>query len=134
MSISQDSDGLATVSTSTKVPIWRRAIEQREITIALTVLVIMILLTLASDNFLTKANMLALILGLSFNTIVAVGMTVLLVSGGFDLSVGSTLALAGAVAGYVMIFWEVSVPVAILLAPIPLRKSRPKTCTATRSQ
>jgi len=116
MSISQDSDGLAAVSTSTKVPLWRRAIEQREITIALTVVVIMILLTLASDNFLTKANMLALILGLSFNTIVAVGMTVLLVSGGFDLSVGSTLALAGAVAGYVMIFWEVSVPVAILLA------------------
>jgi ribose transport system permease protein len=43
-------------------------------------------------------------------------MTVLLVSGGFDLSVGATLALAGAVAGYAMIFWDVSVPVAILLA------------------
>ncbi len=116
MSVTQDSDGLATVSTSTKVPLWRRVIQQREITIALIIVVIMIALTLTEENFLTKANMLALVLGLSFNTIVAVGMTVLMVSGGFDLSVGSTLALAGAVAGYAMIFWEVSVPVAILLA------------------
>ena len=116
MSMSQESDGLAAVSTSTKVPIWRRVLQQREITIALVVLAIMLLLTLASDNFLTKANMNALVLGFSFNTIVAVGMTVLMVSGGFDLSIGSTLALAGAVAGYTMIFWDVSVPVAILLA------------------
>jgi len=116
MSVSQKSDVLTAVPSSTKVPIWRRLLQQREITIALTVLVIIIFLSLVSENFLTKANMIALVLGLSFNAIVAVGMTVLLVSGGFDLSVGATLALAGAVAGYAMIFWDVSVPVAILLA------------------
>jgi len=44
-----------------------------------------------------------------------VGMTVLMVSGGFDLSVGSTLALAGAVAGYAMVFWHLYWPLAILL-------------------
>lgn len=116
MSVSQNPDTSTAVAESNSVPFWRRALQQREVTIALTVLAIMVLLTLASDNFLTKANMLALILGLSFNAIVAVGMTVLLVSGGFDLSVGATLALAGAVAGYAMVFWDVSVPVAIILA------------------
>ena len=116
MSISPNSDVLSSAPASTNVPIWRRVLQQREITIALTVLAIMVFLTLASDNFLTKGNIIALVVGLSFNAIVAVGMTILMVSGGFDLSVGSTLALAGAVAGYAMVFWDVSVPVAILLA------------------
>ncbi len=52
-----------------------------------------IFLNFASPNFLKPANLTALLLGLSFNAIVAVGMTILLISGGFDLSVG---AIAGA--------------------------------------
>jgi ribose transport system permease protein len=42
-------------------------------------------------------------------------MTILMVSGGFDLSVGSTLALAGAVSGYAMTKFDVPIPLAILL-------------------
>jgi len=104
--------------SSTRTPGWRVLLQQRELVVALVVVVLAILLTLASDNFLTRANINALILGLSFNAIVAVGMTVLMVSGGFDLSVGSTLALAGAVAGYAMVFWEVPWPVGALLGLI----------------
>jgi predicted ABC-type sugar transport system permease subunit len=73
-----------------------------------------IALNFASPNFLNKANLSALVLGLSFNAIVAVGMTILLISGGFDLSVGSSLALAGAVAGYTMTKLDASAPVAVL--------------------
>ncbi len=93
---------------------WRVLLQQRELVVGLVVLALAILLTIASDNFLTKANIIALILGLSFNAIVAVGMTILMVSGGFDLSVGSTLAFAGAVAGYTMVFWDVPWPVGAL--------------------
>ena len=35
------------------------------------------------------------LIGLSANAIVAIGMTICLIAGGFDLSVGSILALAG---------------------------------------
>ncbi len=94
---------------------WRVLLQQRELVVGLVVLALALFLTLASDNFLSWANLNALILGLSFNAIVAVGMTVLMVSGGFDLSVGSTLALAGAVAGYAMVFWDVPWPVGALL-------------------
>jgi ribose transport system permease protein len=55
---------------------------------------------LRSDIFLSGSNLLALLLGLSVESIVAVGMTILMVSGGFDLSVGSTMAMTGAVAAY----------------------------------
>jgi ribose transport system permease protein len=80
----------------------RNLLAQREVSIFLSVLFLSTLLALASPNFLTRGNILTLIVGMSFDMIVAVGMTILMVSGGFDLSVGSTLALAGAVAGYSM--------------------------------
>jgi ribose transport system permease protein len=104
----------STMSTSKK-PTWKRILEQREVSVFLVVLALSVFLSLASDNFLSRANINALILGLSFNAIIAVGMTVLMVSGGFDLSVGSTLALAGAVAGYAMVFWHMFWPLAALL-------------------
>jgi ribose transport system permease protein len=78
----------------------RTVLQQRELTIFLSVLGFAALLALSSPNFLNRANLIALLVGLSFDMIVAVGMTILMVSGGFDMSVGSTLALAGAVAGY----------------------------------
>jgi ribose transport system permease protein len=95
--------------------ILRRIIEQRELSIFLVVLFACILLNFLSPNFLRPANLIALLLGLSFNAILAVGMTILLISGGFDLSVGATLALAGAVAGYGMTKLGAGAPVGVLL-------------------
>jgi ribose transport system permease protein len=95
--------------------IFRRLLEQRELSIFIVVLIVAAGLRIASPNFLSQANLTALVLGLSFNAIVAVGMTVLLISGGFDLSVGASLALAGAVAGMVMTKLDASAPVAIVL-------------------
>jgi ribose transport system permease protein len=80
--------------------ILKNLLKQRELTIFLSVLAFAALLAFSSPNFLNRANLIALLVGLSFDMIVAVGMTILMVSGGFDMSVGSTLALAGAVAGY----------------------------------
>jgi ribose transport system permease protein len=57
----------------------------------------------ASDKFLSPTNISAMLLGLAVESIVAVGMTILLVSGGFDLSVGSTMALSGAVTAMLLI-------------------------------
>ena len=111
MSTKASKEGTA---SSSRVSFGRRLLEQRELSIFLVVLLVAIFLNFASPNFLSRANLTALVLGLSFNAIVAVGMTVLLISGGFDLSVGATLALAGAAAGYAMTKLDVSAPVAIL--------------------
>lgn len=95
--------------------ILRRLMEQRELSIFVVVLVVAAFLTWQSPNFLSRANLTALVLGLSFDGIMAVGMTILLISGGFDLSIGATLALAGATAGYAMTKLGVDAPVAILI-------------------
>jgi ribose transport system permease protein len=94
--------------------VFRRLLEQRELSIFIVVLIVAAGLRIASPNFLSQANLTALVLGLSFNAIAAVGMTVLLISGGFDLSIGASLALAGAVAGMVMTKFGMPAPIGIL--------------------
>ncbi len=64
--------------------------------IALAVMVVA--LTLLSDNFLTFANQRNILLQISVNLCLSIGMTLVILTGGIDLSVGATLALAGAVA------------------------------------
>lgn len=105
----------AKAETKTSGGILRRLFEQRELSIFLIVLLVAAFLTWQSPNFLSRANLTALVLGLSFDGIMAVGMTVLLISGGFDLSIGATLALAGAVAGFGLTKLGVSAPVAVVL-------------------
>ncbi|AMV39739.1 ABC transporter permease [Planctomyces sp. SH-PL62] len=46
-------------------------------------------------------------------TVMAVGMTLVLVIGGIDLSVGSVMALCGAVLGIAIVDWNVPFPVAL---------------------
>jgi ribose transport system permease protein len=58
-------------------------------------------LAATTPAFATRANLTAVALGMSLDAIIAVGMTILIVSGGFDLSVGAAMALAGAVAALV---------------------------------
>ena len=69
---------------------------QREFMIFIIVIGVFVIMTFASPYFLNSGNLLALLLGLSVETIIAVAMTNLMVSGGFDMSVGSIVAFAGA--------------------------------------
>lgn len=65
------------------------------------------------DQFPTFQNLHQLLLNASVETIVAVGMMVLLIAGAFDLSVGSVAALAGALAAWMMVNAEVHFLLAI---------------------
>jgi ribose transport system permease protein len=64
-------------------------------------------------NFPTFENFSQILLNLSIDTIVAVGMMLLLISGAFDLSVGSIVAFTGCLTAYLMHFHGVVVPVAL---------------------
>lgn len=64
-------------------------------------------------TFPTFGNVSQLLLNLSIDTIVAVGMMVLLIAGVFDLSVGSVVAFTGCFAAYLMD--SLGFPVAIAL-------------------
>jgi ribose transport system permease protein len=64
--------------------------------LALSVMVVA--LSLATDSFLTVDNGLNVLRQISINLCLSIGMTMVVVSGGIDLSVGSVLALSGAIA------------------------------------
>ena len=64
----------------------------------LALAMMVIALSLASHNFLTVDNTLNVLRQISINLCLSLGMTLVILSGGIDLSVGSVLALAGAVA------------------------------------
>lgn len=63
------------------------------------VLLLMVLaLSLLSDRFLTVPNLRNILLQISVNLCLSTGMTMVILAGGIDLSVGAVLALAGALA------------------------------------
>ena len=66
------------------------------------------------SKFGTIANFSQLLLNLSIDTIVAVGMMILMIGGMFDLSVGSIVAFSGGLAGYLMYYQDVHFFLAIL--------------------
>jgi erythritol transport system permease protein len=67
---------------------------------ALIALVIIIaIFAILSDNYLTAGNLTTITKQVAFNAIIALGMLLVILNGGIDLSVGSTVGLTGAVAG-----------------------------------
>ncbi len=77
----------------------RSALAFRESILILVILAFAMAMTFVSPVFLTGPNIEAILLGLTTDGTVAVGMAMLFVAGGLDLSVGSTLAFTGVVAG-----------------------------------
>lgn len=64
---------------------------------SLLVLILMVTsMSLLSDRFLTPANGWNIMRQISVNVCLSIGMTMVIIAGGIDLSVGSMLALAGA--------------------------------------
>lgn len=77
-----------------KANLWQHASRLQ----SLLVLILMIVaMSLLSDRFLTSANGWNIMRQISVNVCLSIGMTMVILSGGIDLSVGSVLALAGAI-------------------------------------
>ena len=93
-----------------------KILEDRVYTLGI-LLVVTALLTsvIFQSTFPTFENFSQILLNLSVDTIVAVGMMLLLISGVFDLSVGSVLAFTGCLTAYLMHFLGLPVPLAIAI-------------------
>lgn len=74
----------------------------------------MALVTILNINFIRPANLLNLLRQVSVNALIAFGMTFVVITGGIDLSVGSILALSGALTAGI-IATGIPAPIAIIL-------------------
>lgn len=64
--------------------------------------VLCIAISILTPRFLSVSNITNVLTQVSVNAIIAIGMTFVILTGGIDLSVGSTLAISGAVAAYII--------------------------------
>lgn len=76
----------------------RRAERFSRYSIALYLLMLVVFFALVTEGrFIEQRNLVNILLQSAINTILAVGMTLVIITGGIDLSVGSVLALCGLV-------------------------------------
>jgi ribose transport system permease protein len=82
-------------------------------------IVLVIGFSLASPNFLQTANVINVLQATSVNGVLAVAATLVIISGGIDLSVGTLMTFCSVLAGVLMTYWGlpmiVGVPGALLV-------------------
>ena len=83
-------------------------LKQREAFLIILVAIIFVVMGLTNKNFLKWTNISTIITSLAIDGIVVIGMTIILISGGIDLAVGSTLCLCITVAGWLMKYASVN--------------------------
>jgi len=93
-------------------PAYEALMDKRGILIALVVLIFV--LSLLSNRFFTAKNILTILRSISINSILCFGMTLVILTNGIDLSVGSVFSLGGTLCCILMTFFRWPVAPAIL--------------------
>lgn len=75
-------------------PAWRRRLRVTDVGLVLVLVVLVVVGTATSDNFLTASNVRNILVSSSVIGVVTVGATFVIIGGGIDLSVGAIVALA----------------------------------------
>lgn len=81
----------------------------------LTVVALIALFGLASENFLDPNNIINILRSIAIVTVIAIGVSISLSIGGFDLSVGSTASLANAIVVSLFVWYGFGTTGAIIL-------------------
>lgn len=90
-------------------------IKKREIQLIIIITVFCIVLTLLSPVFFTFKNIRSVLMGMTYDLVVALGMTFVLILGGLDLSVGSNLALSSVLTTILIVDLALPVSLGILM-------------------
>lgn len=84
----------------------------------IALIVLIIIFALLSDSFLTFNNLLTMTKHVAYNAILALGMLFVILKGGIDLSVGSTVGLSGVVAGVLLQGWQLEILGVVVYPPV----------------
>lgn len=84
-------------------PAWKRLLFTREMAIFALLVIVVIVASITTPNFASDKTVTYLLLDVAAIMMVAFPMTLIMITGDIDLSVGSTIGLAGATVGLLMI-------------------------------
>lgn len=93
------SPGVATGSGPKPRRLVDRLLSNRQTSLAVLTLGLAIVMTVLSPAFATLGNLRVVALGIAIDAVMVVGMTLVIIGGGFDLSVGAILALSAVAVG-----------------------------------
>ncbi len=93
---------------------FRRLLGIPEAGVLVPLLGFVLIFYIINPVFLSPISITTMLRSMSFIGVIALGQTLLMISGAFDLSVGSTAGLASIVCSYVMVKMQLPIPVAIL--------------------
>ena len=89
---------------------------QQKILAFASLIVLLVFFSLASPHFLQTANILAILQATSVNGVLAIAATLVIITGGIDLSVGTLMTFTAVIAGVVLTFLGLPLPLGILAA------------------
>jgi len=92
----------------------RRVFAVPEVGVLIPLLGFILVFYLINPNFLNPDNIAAMVRAMSFTGVVAMGMTFLMISGAFDLSVGSVAGLGAVVCSALMVWYHWPIALAVL--------------------
>ncbi|RBP83702.1 ABC transporter permease [Marinomonas rhizomae] len=79
-----------------------------------SLIVLLIVFSIASPNFMQTSNMLAILQATSVNGVLAVAATLVIISGGIDLSVGTLMTFTAVIAGVLLTNMNLPLPIGVL--------------------
>lgn len=89
---------------------------QQKILAFASLIVLLVFFSLASPNFLQTSNILAILQATSVNGVLAIAATLVIITGGIDLSVGTLMTFTAVIAGVVLTFLGLAMPFGIVAA------------------
>jgi ribose transport system permease protein len=81
-----------------------------------SLILIFLVFSIASPNFAKFDNIVGILLATAVNGVLAVGITFILVTGGIDLSLGTTMTFTAVCAGVYITIWKIPLPLGVVMA------------------
>jgi ribose transport system permease protein len=99
-----------------------RAEQARKLSVGLGLVLVLATFSVLNGDFLTGDNFTQIALQSSINAVIAVGMTLVIITAGIDLSVGAVAGLSSVVGAVMMVDngvpWTLAVPIAVALGVV----------------
>lgn len=93
----------------------RRAADMRQKLLAFASLIVLLaVFSVASPNFAQVGNMMSILQATSVNGVLAIAATLVIITGGIDLSVGTLMTFTAVIAGVVLTWWGMPLPLGVL--------------------
>lgn len=103
----------ASAATVAKPRIAASGAQQKILAFA-SLIVLVVFFSLASPNFLQTANVMAILQATSVNGVLAIAATMVIITGGIDLSVGTLMTFTAVIAGVLLTYLGLPMPLGII--------------------